>query len=68
MNRLVKLRCLHNAASSILFKSAKTQMQLTRHISYTQPMQAGFAKDYKPGPYPKTEAERIAAAKKYGMK
>lgn len=24
-------------------------------------------KDWKPGPYPKTDAERIAAAKKYGM-
>jgi hypothetical protein len=24
-------------------------------------------KDWKPGPYPKTEAERIAAAKKYGL-
>ncbi|KAJ8979041.1 hypothetical protein NQ317_010292 [Molorchus minor] len=24
-------------------------------------------KDYKPGPYPKTEAERAAAAEKYGL-
>lgn len=24
-------------------------------------------KDWKPGPYPKTEAERLAAAKKYGL-
>ncbi|XP_023017233.2 NADH:ubiquinone oxidoreductase subunit ASHI [Leptinotarsa decemlineata] len=24
-------------------------------------------KDYKPGPYPKTEAERLAAAKKYNL-
>lgn len=24
-------------------------------------------KDWKPGPYPKTDAERIAAAKKYGL-
>lgn len=24
-------------------------------------------KDWKPGPYPQTEAERIAAAKKYGL-
>lgn len=24
-------------------------------------------KDYKPGPYPKTQAEREAAAKKYGL-
>ena len=25
-------------------------------------------KDWKPGPYPRTEKERIAAAKKYGMR
>ena len=25
-------------------------------------------KDWKPGPYPKTEKERIAAAKKYGLR
>lgn len=24
-------------------------------------------KDWKPGPYPKTDAERIAAARKYGL-
>lgn len=28
---------------------------------------AGWNKDYKPGPYPKTEAERAAAAKKYNL-
>ena len=27
----------------------------------------GWNKDFKPGPYPKTQAEREAAAKKYGM-
>jgi hypothetical protein len=70
MSRLMKLRCLNNVASSILFKKSQVQMQqtLNRHISYTKPLLAGFAKDYKPGPYPKTEAERIAAAKKYGLK
>jgi len=26
---------------------------------------AGWNKDYKPGPYPQTEKERLAAAKKY---
>jgi len=70
MNRLLKLRCLNNMASSVLFKSGQKQVQqaLTRNISYTKPLLAGFTKDFKPGPYPKTEAERIAAAKKYGMK
>ncbi len=70
MNRLIKLRCLNNMASSVLFKSGQKQVQqaLTRNISYTKPLLAGFTKDFKPGPYPKTEAERIAAAKKYGMK
>lgn len=28
---------------------------------------AYWNKDWKPGPYPKTDAERIAAAKKYGL-
>jgi len=56
--------------SSILFKSSQNQVQqtLNRHLSYSKPLLAGFTKDFKPGPYPKTEAERIAAAKKYGMK
>jgi NADH dehydrogenase (ubiquinone) 1 beta subcomplex subunit 8 len=27
----------------------------------------GWNKDFKPGPYPKTQAEREAAAKKYGL-
>jgi hypothetical protein len=70
MNRLIKLRCLSNMSSSILFKSSLNHVQqaLTRNISYTKPLLAGFTKDFKPGPYPQTEAERIAAAKKYGMK
>ena len=70
MNRLIKLRCLNNMASSVLFKSSQKQVQqaLIRNISHTKPLLAGFTKDFKPGPYPKTEAERIAAAKKYGMK
>jgi NADH dehydrogenase (ubiquinone) 1 beta subcomplex subunit 8 len=29
---------------------------------------SGQAKDFKPGPYPKTEAERRAAAEKYNMR
>ncbi len=33
-----------------------------------QPLLAGNVKDYKPGPYPKTNEERIAAAKKYGLR
>lgn len=32
---------------------------------YIQPLD--WNKDWKPGPYPKTDAERIAAAKKYGL-
>ena len=29
---------------------------------------AAWNKDWKPGPYPKTEAERAAAAKRYGLR
>ncbi|RNA29380.1 NADH dehydrogenase [ubiquinone] 1 beta subcomplex subunit mitochondrial [Brachionus plicatilis] len=54
MNRLALVR------SSILFNQA-------RAFSCSKPNLV-FGKDFKPGPYPKTEAERIAAAKKYGLK
>lgn len=54
MNRLALTR------SSILFNQV-------RAFSYSRPTLV-FAKDFKPGPYPRTEAERKAAAKKYGLK
>jgi NADH dehydrogenase (ubiquinone) 1 beta subcomplex subunit 8 len=40
---------------------------LFRGISTSQAALGGFTRDFKPGPYPKTEAERVAAAKKYGL-
>ncbi|CAF0708659.1 unnamed protein product [Brachionus calyciflorus] len=54
MNRLALIR------SSIIFNQA-------RSFSSSKPALV-FAKDFKPGPYPETEAERRAAAKKYGLK
>ena len=60
MNRLVKLNRLN---TSVLFNAA-----VKRTFSNTHPVSAGYIKDYKPGPYPKTEAERVAAAKKYNLK
>lgn len=54
MSRLALVR------SSILFNQV-------RAFSYSKPALV-FARDFKPGPYPKTEAERKAAAKKYGLR
>jgi hypothetical protein len=64
MNRLVKMK------SSVLFglNNSKKCNQFIRTFLTSRPLAAGFTKDFKPGPYPKTEAERIAAAKKYGMR
>jgi NADH dehydrogenase (ubiquinone) 1 beta subcomplex subunit 8 len=58
MNRLLK---------TALKKGAQQQNQV-RSLMSSPAMCAGFAKDFTPGPYPKTEAERVAAAKKYNMK
>jgi hypothetical protein len=60
MNSLIKFR--HIQKSSVLFTAFQ------RNITNTPALFGGFAKDYKPGPYPKTEEERLAAAKKYGLK
>ena len=57
MNRLVKLKQL-----------VSQQQLIKRNIVFTRPVLAGQAKDFMPGPYPKTEEERIAAAHKYGLK
>ena len=59
MNRIV----LSNA-SKLLFR---TNSSSVRAISTTTVKQGHFAKDFKPGQYPESEAERVAAAKKYGM-
>lgn len=37
------------------------------HIQVINKCILDWNKDFAPGPYPKTEAERIAAAKKYGI-
>ena len=64
MNRLIILK------SSVLFglNNVNKCNQLKRTFLTSRPLAAGFTKDFKPGPYPKTEAERVAAAKKYGMR
>lgn len=64
MNRLTSLRHLR---VSPLFGLSKSQ-QITRAFSNTKVVQAGFAKDFLPGPYPNTEEERVAAARKYGLR
>ncbi|KAF6203773.1 hypothetical protein GE061_002108 [Apolygus lucorum] len=38
-----------------------------RSIGSSQVLGAYWNKDWKPGPYPRTEEERVAAAKKYGL-
>jgi len=45
---------------ALLLKKGLCSKQFVRHAGY-------WNKDWKPGPYPKTEAERLAAAKKYGL-
>jgi hypothetical protein len=61
MNNLMKLR--YPRVSSLLLNTV-----CKRNISNTPALYGGFAKDFKPGPYPKTEKERIAAAEKYGLR
>jgi NADH dehydrogenase (ubiquinone) 1 beta subcomplex subunit 8 len=51
----------------LLFQAPKLLFSSARAISTTAARSGHFAKDFKPGPYPNTEQERIAAAKKYGM-
>lgn len=51
----------------LLYQAPKLLFNSTRAISASAARNGHFAKDFKPGPYPKTEEERIAAAKKYGM-
>jgi len=68
MNRLTRLQTLPR--SLILLKKCEpinNQVSI-RAISNSKVLLGGFAKDFKPGPYPRTEAERVAAAKKYGLK
>ena len=67
VSRLLRLKGLQNALkSSVLFKNSNGL--LCSPFSTSSAVSAGgFTKDFKPGPYPTTEEERIAAAKKYGM-
>lgn len=71
MNKLASLRCLRlqrSAAASSLLYGKPLQQQVRSFGSTPAALAGGFAKDFKPGPYPTTEAERIAAAKKYNMR
>ncbi|XP_046444273.1 NADH dehydrogenase [ubiquinone] 1 beta subcomplex subunit 8, mitochondrial-like [Daphnia pulex] len=56
MAALLKKSLLH----PVLRNNGVARLQFVRLAGY-------WNKDWKPGPYPKTDAERIAAAKKYGM-
>ena len=61
MNNLLKLASMR-APRLVLSKAS------VRSISNSKAACAGSLRDFAPGPYPKTEEERIKAAKKYGMK
>ncbi|XP_055714628.1 NADH dehydrogenase [ubiquinone] 1 beta subcomplex subunit 8, mitochondrial [Phlebotomus papatasi] len=52
-----------------LFRGAKLALNLARTnpASMIVPVRNHWNKDFKPGKYPETEAERLAAAKKYNM-
>ena len=39
-----------------------------KYLNTTRILNSTFPKDVQPGPYPVTEEQRIAAAKKYGMR
>lgn len=66
MNRLVALARVNK---SLLFRNEESLRVLAmRSFGSSSPCLAGFAKDYKPGPYPRNEEERIAAAKKYNLR
>jgi hypothetical protein len=68
MNRLTRIQALRRSlVFSNKFESIKNQVPI-RAIANSKVLMGGFAKDFKPGPYPRTEAERVAAAKKYGLK
>jgi NADH dehydrogenase (ubiquinone) 1 beta subcomplex subunit 8 len=62
MASLLKLsRFSRFVSGSLLSKNVAPKSQMARTMAY-------WNKDWKPGPYPRTEKERIAAAKKYGMR
>ncbi|CAH1990876.1 unnamed protein product [Acanthoscelides obtectus] len=51
-----------------IIKSAKlSNTWLKNNAILVTAVRNHWNKDYKPGPYPKTEAERVAAADKYGL-
>lgn len=60
MNRLIR--------SSILLNNLNKYASPKRTFKTSNVLGAGFTKDFKPGPYPRTEEERVAAAKKYGLR
>ncbi|XP_063906292.1 NADH dehydrogenase [ubiquinone] 1 beta subcomplex subunit 8, mitochondrial-like [Zophobas morio] len=53
---------------SSLIKSAKiTQLSLKYNPVLVTAVRNHWNKDYKPGPYPRTEEEKLKAAEKYGL-
>ena len=64
MNKLAPLRHLMLKQHSLLYGgSCQRAFSQSRQV-----LAGGFAKDFKPGPYPATESERVAAAKKYNLR
>ncbi|XP_044761284.1 NADH dehydrogenase [ubiquinone] 1 beta subcomplex subunit 8, mitochondrial [Coccinella septempunctata] len=58
MTPLQLAKTINNSLSKLTLANSKVVLSSVRHH---------WNKDFKPGPYPKTEAERLAAAKRYGL-
>lgn len=54
---------------NVIFTKARLMMRAGTLVKYRQPARGAILLDvdWMPGPYPKTEKERIAAAKKYNL-
>uniref|UniRef100_T1JCK7 NADH dehydrogenase [ubiquinone] 1 beta subcomplex subunit 8, mitochondrial n=1 Tax=Strigamia maritima TaxID=126957 RepID=T1JCK7_STRMM len=55
------------AALRTIFKANALKNALISRVPVISTTRLYWTKDWKPGPYPKTPAERAAAAKKYGL-
>ncbi|KAJ8933485.1 hypothetical protein NQ314_013983 [Rhamnusium bicolor] len=53
--------------SHLIKSSVLPKFRLKNNVILVTAIRNHWNKDYKPGPFPKTEAERIAAAEKYGI-
>ncbi|CAH1799857.1 unnamed protein product [Owenia fusiformis] len=56
------------AALARIGRLVSRQFLVNKHLPASLTTRTYWNKDWKPGPYPKTQAEREAAAKKYGLR